>query len=321
MARIAADIGRASTLGPKRDGLTPDNAAFKGREHQYRDRCGKCGARRIDRQLGLEPTLAEYIARMVEVFRDVRRVLRDDGVLWLNIGDSYNAYNANRGKSNGISGHADVARRFFGGSEGDLLRTDSDGAGDFPRHRRRGKARSGSGGLHELERGLTEPCLKPKDLMMVPARLAIALQDDGWYLRSDIIWHKPNPMPESVKDRCTKAHEYLFLLAKKPRYWFDANAIREPQKESSLKRLLPGANRRSVWSICPRPYKGAHFAVFPPALVEPCIKAGCPAGGTVLDPFGGSGTTGQVAKSLGRNAILIELNHAYKQLIDDRITK
>jgi len=243
-------------------------------------------------------------------------VLRDDGTCWVNLGDSYSG----------------------------------SGRGDNPN----GKQSTNAGTRFKPPTSGQTFGIGAKQLFGIPWRVAFALQADGWILRQDIIWHKPNPMPESVKDRCTKAHEYLFLLAKKPRYWFDANAIREPQKESSLKRLktgwngnnkrdwpgsaynnfdrymgkseeeialLPGANRRSVWSICPRPYKGAHFAVFPPALVEPCIKAGCPAGGTVLDPFGGSGTTGQVAKSLGRNAILIELNHAYKQLIDDRITK
>ena len=234
-------------------------------------------------QIGLEETPEAYVAKLVDVFREVRRVLRDDGTLWVNLGDSYAA-----GGGTGKPGPNATVGNTLSGCQ---------------------------------YRALTPVGLASKNLLGIPWRVAFALQADGWILRQDIIWHKPNPMPESVKDRCTKAHEYLFLLAKKPRYWFDANAIREPQKESSLKRLLPGANRRSVWSICPRPYKGAHFAVFPPALVEPCIKAGCPAGGTVLDPFGGSGTTGQVAKSLGRNAILIELNHAYKQLIDDRITK
>ena len=294
-------------------------------------------------QLGLEPTLAEYIARMVEVFRDVRRVLRDDGVLWLNIGDSYNAYNANRGKSNGISGHADVARRFFGGSEGDLLRTDSDGAGDFPRHRRRGKARSGSGGLHELERGLTEPCLKPKDLMMVPARLAIALQDDGWYLRSDIIWHKPNPMPESVTDRPTSAHEHIFLLTRSRRYYYDADAIGERSvtvgdtrhlrtdntqefgrggDDSRMRTGNPTGefrNARNVWSIATMPYKEAHFATFPPELPRRCILAGSREGDTVLDPFLGSGTTLLVADRLGREGIGIELNPTYAAMARRRI--
>ena len=267
-------------------------------------------------QIGLEATPDEFVAKLVDVFREVRRVLRDDGTCWVNLGDSYSG----------------------------------SGRGDNPN----GKQSTNAGTRFKPPTSGQTFGIGAKQLFGIPWRVAFALQADGWILRQDIIWHKPNPMPESVKDRCTKAHEYLFLLAKKPRYWFDANAIREPQKESSLKRLktgwngnnkrdwpgsahnnfdrymgkseeeialLPGANRRSVWSICPRPYKGAHFAVFPPALVEPCIKAGCPAGGTVLDPFGGSGTTGQVAKSLGRNAILIELNHAYKQLIDDRITK
>ena len=234
-----------------------------------------------DGQIGLEASPEAFVAKLVDVFREVRRVLRDDGTCWVNLGDSYSG----------------------------------SGRGDNPN----GKQSTNAGTRFKPPTSGQTFGIGAKQLFGIPWRVAFALQADGWILRQDIIWHKPNPMPESVKDRCTKAHEYLFLLAKKPRYWFDANAIREPQKESSLKRLLPGANRRSVWSICPRPYKGAHFAVFPPALVEPCIKAGCPAGGTVLDPFGGSGTTGQVAKSLGRNAILIELNPAYHDLIRSRL--
>jgi DNA modification methylase len=192
--------------------------------------------------------------------------------------------------------------------------------------------------------------LKPKDLVGIPWRVAFALQADGWYLRSDIIWHKPNPMPESVTDRPTKAHEYLFLLTKQPTYYYDADAVKEEASADSgfAKQRARGVdtwkygrtaggntsngvggtfgdgatrNRRSVWTVATRPYKGAHFATFPPKLIEPCILAGCPVGGTVLDPFGGSGTTGAVAEQHGRNAILIELNAAYIPLQHERLAK
>jgi len=252
-------------------------------------------------QIGLEETPEAYVAKLVDVFREVRRVLRDDGTLWVNLGDSYAA-----GGGTGKPGPNATVGNTLSGCQ---------------------------------YRALTPVGPASKNLLGIPWRVAFALQADGWILRQDIIWHKPNPMPESVKDRCTKAHEYLFLLAKKPRYWFDSEAIKEEAVTPANPRYMgskdqvgtlrrdvgreplgyTNRNRRSVWSICPRPYKGAHFAVFPPALVEPCIKAGCPAGGTVLDPFGGSGTTGQVAKSLGRNAILIELNPAYHDLIRSRL--
>jgi DNA modification methylase len=218
-------------------------------------------------QLGLESTPEEYVARMVEVFREVRRVLRSDGVCWLNLGDS----------------------------------------------------------------------TRSKQLLGIPWRVAFALQADGWTLRQDCIWHKPNPMPESVRDRCTKAHEYMFLLSKSARYWWDAGAMAEESQtagkplgftavqadaigrkptgnqkpENYLKPRKPTRNRRSVWTISTRPYKGAHFATFPPKLVEPCILAGCPVGGIVLDPFAGSGTTLAVAIQHGRQAIGIELNPTY----------
>ena len=252
-------------------------------------------------QIGLEETPEAYVAKLVNVFREVRRVLRDDGTLWVNLGDSYAA-----GGGTGKPGPNATVGNTLSGCQ---------------------------------YRAPTPVGLAFKNLLGIPWRVAFALQADGWILRQDIIWHKPNPMPESVKDRCTKAHEYLFLLAKKPRYWFDSEAIKEEAVTPANPRYMgskdqvgtlrrdvgreplgyTNRNRRSVWSICPRPYKGAHFAVFPPALVEPCIKAGCPAGGTVLDPFGGSGTTGQFAKSLGRNAILIELNPAYHDLIRSRL--
>ena len=290
----------------------------------FRDTCGKCGAVRIDSQLGLEPTPEAYVESMVAVFREVRRVLRKDGTLWLNLGDSY----ANDGKWGGSSGGKHVT----------ALHGDS-GVG-------RRKQHTG---------------LKPKDLVGIPWRVAFALQADGWYLRSDIIWAKPNPMPESVTDRPTKAHEYLFLLSKSPRYYYDAEAVREtalwpdgPNSPGSI--ALPygqgftrkadkqrasaaasapsterrmawfndrwdaseangtaptGRNLRTVWTIATEPYPGAHFATFPRKLVEPCVKAGCPEGGTVLDPFAGSGTTLLVAQALGRRGVGIDLNPDY----------
>ena len=225
-----------------------------------------------DGQIGNEATPEAFIDQLVRVFRAVRRVLRDDGTLWLNLGDSYG---------------------------------------------------------------------KGKQLLGVPWRVAFALQDDGWILRQDIIWHKPNPMPESVRDRCTKAHEYVFLLSKSPRYYFDSEAMKERavkgasgssfnkgktaehqlNRSSGKERLDDGRrNRRSVWNVATRPYKGAHFATFPPELIEPCILAGCPQGGTVLDPFGGSGTTAGVAVKHGRNAILCELNQDYADLIPARVS-
>jgi len=218
-------------------------------------------------QIGVESTPPEYIAALVDVFREVRRILRSDGTLWLNIGDSYNAYNGNRGASRSLSARADAARDLIG------------------------------------RRGLVAPALKQKDLIGVPWMLAFALRDEGWYLRSDIVWSKPNPMPESVTDRPTKAHEYLFLLTKRTRYYYDAHKL----------------GKRSVWEVATEPCHDSHFATYPTALVERCITAGCPVGGTVLDPFAGAGTTGLVADRLGRNAVLIELNPAYVDLAGRRI--
>ena len=255
----------------------------------YRSICGKCGARRIDSQLGLEATPEEYVAKMVEVFAEVRRVLRDDGTLWLNMGDSYARDNK------GIGGAEEKQDSNIGS-----------------RHRPPPQA---SG-------------LKPKDLCGIPWRVAFALQADGWYLRQDIIWAKPNPMPESVTDRCTKSHEYLFLLAKNERYYFDAEAIKEPaasagqmrggstkryeQNEAGMDcKLYDDRNKRSVWTVGSEAFAGAHFATFPKKLIYPCIKAGCPEGGTVLDPFIGSGTTAEVARMLGCRCVGIELNPDY----------
>ncbi len=242
----------------------------------HRDTCRKCGARRIDAQLGLEPTPEAYVESMVAAFREVKRVLRADGTVWLNLGDSY---------ATKPQGHSAEWLERTGGNMGLNSRNRTT--------------------HHETQ---LPPGLAAKQLVGIPWRVAFALQADGWYLRSDIIWSKPNPMPESVTDRPTKAHEYLFLLSKSPRYYFDADAVRERQGND----MNPaGRNLRSVWTIATAPYPGAHFATFPPKLIEPCIKAGCPELGTVLDPFAGSGTTGMVAQSLSRRAVLIDLNAEY----------
>lgn len=262
----------------------------------------------VDGQIGLEDTPEEFVAKLTEVFRAVWRVLRDDGTLWLNLGDSY-----------------------IGGGRG--------GGGSF------GKERPGwrdtPPGTGET-RGIAKSIgLKPKDLVGIPWRVALALQADGWYLRQDIIWHKPNPMPESVTDRCTKSHEYIFLLTKDPRYYYDAYAVREKsegrelfgnwkdgnpcgdRQDNDRQDMTPTTtrNRRSVWTVATRPFKEAHFATFPPKLIEPCILAGCPEGGTVLDPFGGAGTTGLVAVQHERDAILCELNPEYAEIARKRIER
>ena len=272
--------------------------------------CHKCGATRIDAQLGLEETPEEYIKAMVEVFRCVWDVLEDDGTLWLNIGDSYC-------NSNGFARASPEYQR--------------EGRNNMPANDRK---------LDKLH----ETGLKTKDLIGIPWMLAFALRADGWYLRQDIIWHKPNPMPESVQDRCTKSHEYIFLLSKSHKYHFDHVAIKEPLKGepetrdknaegyqadySKGDRFSKGervfgadgmANKRSVWTVTTKPYAGAHFAVFPSDLIEPCILAGAPIGGIVLDPFMGSGTTAQVAKHLNRQYLGCELNLDYKPLQDKRL--
>jgi len=269
-----------------------------------------CGARRVDQQKGLEETPEQYVAGMVAVFREVRRVLRDDGTLWLNLGDSYAVTHNGKGGASKSSAFNDP---------GDAWRE------NVVNERR--------------ERGVS-PGLKPKDLVGIPWRVAFALQADGWYLRSDIIWSKPNPMPESVTDRPTKAHEYVFLLTKSERYFFDAEAISENAVDPSRKRLdriggstghevrhSPGGmmgasetrNARTVWDIATQPFSGAHFATMPPALAARCIRAGSREGGTVLDPFGGAGTTALVAAKLGRNAVLTELNPDYAAMAARRV--
>ncbi len=274
----------------------------------------------IDGQLGLEPTPEEYVSKMVEVFAEVRRVLRKDGTLWLNMGDSY---------AGGGSGSRDADR--------------------WPK-----QSRNDHMAVHAKKRHN----LKPKDLCGMPWRLAFALQADGWWLRSDIVWHKPNPMPESCTDRPTKAHEYVFLMTRSAKYYYDQDAIREPCKdpEDDRRRLnqkkpdgwdtgpgahgnvhrmgrskgkytrnqekdinYKGANKRTVWTIPTHPFPAAHFATFPPAIPEICIRAGTRAGDVVLDPFAGAGTTGLVAQRLGRKFIGIELNPEYVEMARKRI--
>jgi DNA modification methylase len=277
-------------------------------------------------QIGLEATPDAFVAELVAVFADVRRVLRDDGTVWLNLGDSYNALGGiHAGREDNQAGVGAGSRTWRQGS----ARADGVVRSD-------GMSRRNRDGTHA-------PGLKPKDLIGIPWRVAFALQADGWYLRQDIIWSKPNSMPESVRDRCTKAHEYIFLLSKSERYYYDGPAIAETsvtaweidqakrqQRVDATGGAISGGtgdtvsagttrNKRSVWEVGTHAYSEAHFATFPPALIEPCIKAGCPKGGTVLDPFGGAGTTGLVADRLGRNAILIELNPEYAAMAERRI--
>jgi DNA modification methylase len=294
--------------------------------------CAKCGAIRIDQQIGLEQTPDEYIANLVQVFREVKRVLRDDGTLWLNLGDSYNSQDAGANP---------------GGFQGKAMKNNPDMNLAYTRNGATLKGKL--------------PGLKPKDLIGIPWMAAFALRADGWYLRQDIIWAKPNPMPESVKDRCTKAHEYVFLLSKSAQYYYDYEAVLEPatgydgRKDTMFKGsekykdsgqtfaergherwqyknlqpdgqqpntmhlnrldgeeyLSPVRNKRSVWTVTTKPYKGAHFATFPPDLIKPMILAGCPKDGVVLDPFVGSGTTVMAAMELGRKGIGLDLNLKY----------
>ncbi len=284
-------------------------------------------------QMGLEQSLGEHIAVVTDVFRDVRRVLRKDGTLWLNYGDSY---------ATSVNGRSAADTKAAGNDDRTFRDKPFSTIGPIWRVGKSGN--KGNNGADHSFRISSDGYLKPKDLCGIPWRVAFALQADGWYLRQDIIWSKPNPMPESVRDRCTKAHEYIFLMSKSERYHFDQTAIAEPanwpegswgrskcydgDKTGKLKSFYgngaqwKGAetrNKRSVWEVATQPYADAHFATFPPALIEPCIKAGCPLGGTVLDPFGGAGTTGVVADRLGRNAILIELNPDYTAMAEQRI--
>jgi DNA modification methylase len=273
----------------------------------------KCGAKRIDEQFGLEKTYQDYLANTVKVFETFKPKLKDTATVWWNVGDSYNtkpAGNKDLKKSSGLPNKKE--------------------------------------NLHKRKDNISKvllKSLKEKDLLMIPNRVAIALQDVGWYIRSEIIWHKPNPMPESIRDRPTSCHEKIWLITKNKKYYYDAASIKEPVKhpkmnhkstKHSLKQKkayfenIPTnigrcgnskdlkKNKRNVWTITTKPFKAAHFATFPPDLIEPCIKAGCPEGGVVLDPFGGAGTTGIVAKSLNRQSILIELNPEYIKIAKKR---
>jgi len=268
-----------------------------------------------DGQLGLEATPQEFVENLCQVFDEVWRVLAEDGTVWVNLGDSYAGGAAASGGKQRLGPNKDLDNQ-----------------------RNKVKLRKVGDGL------------KAKDLVGIPWRFAFAMQERGWYLRQDIIWAKPNPMPESVTDRCTKSHEYIFLFSKQPKYFFDSVAIREPLAESSIGRLQQdidnqigstranagaktngnmkalgdpeaGRNKRSVWNVGVASFKDAHFAVYPPALIEPCIKAGSAEGDTVLDPFSGSGTTGEVALKLGRNYVGCELNPDYARLSEKRITE
>jgi len=283
-------------------------------------------------EIGMDETPEQYIKRLVDVFREVRRVLTDDGTLWLNIADSYAGSNQGAGAKTLTGKQASNRGTNFMNTEG-----------------YKSKLSKVTG-------------YKPKELMMIPAKLAIALSEDGWYLRQDIVWEKGNCMPESVKDRCTKSHEYIYLLAKSRKYYFDNDAIKEPcvngdptsprgslgtatpnrgrrgsgnkeRKQRTSQDVLKGGeqagnipweykefrNKRSVWRVNTKPLREAHFATFPPELIEPCILAGCPKGGIALDPFSGSGTVGMVAKQYNRNYIGIDLNGEYCKLADKRI--
>jgi DNA modification methylase len=270
-----------------------------------------------DQEIGIEHDINEYVNNIVYVFSRVWDLLKDDGTVWLNLGDSY----AGSGKGRNPDGTVHVSA---------LMAKQGTSAGTI---------------MGNVKGGLVPDGLKPKDLIGVPWRVAFALQAFGWYLRQDIIWHKPNPMPESVKDRCTKAHEYIFLLSKNPRYYFDNEAIKEPVSESTTSRLMQnielqqGSNRvpnktngnmkavgnsenrnkRSVWTVNTSSYKGAHFATFPTDLIEPCVLASTKAGDLVLDPFMGSGTTAAVAERLNRQYIGCELNLEYEKLQKERL--
>jgi DNA modification methylase len=290
------------------------------------NQCPICGAVRIDKQIGLEETPELYIARLVGVFTEVYRVLKPSGTLWLNIGDSYWG---GKGYSGSSAGRYQYERRKTGKS---ITREYSNIAG--------------KGEIRPTDR--KHEHIKAKDLIGIPWMLAFALRNAGWYLRQDIIWHKPNSMPESVKDRCTKAHEYIFLLSKSAHYYFDCEAILEPYTESlnrwagnnlkasgksewgeatgqslyrdrNMRPNAEGRNKRDVWSVCTKPEKESHFAVFPQSLIADCIKAGCPENGIVLDPFMGSGTTAVVARKLNRNYIGFELNPEYVKISNRKI--
>ena len=289
-------------------------------KEQEQKKCSKCDA--WIGQLGLEPPYQDYLANTVKVFETFEPKLKDTATIWWNVGDSYSSgsrktttlQTVRKPKSNEIS---KSKQKYLDGL---------------------------------IVRPAIQTGIKEKDLLLIPNRVAIALQESGWYIRSEIIWHKPNPMPESIKDRPTSAHEKIWLITKSKKYYYDADAIKEPVAEATITRLseknlknqkgstrgnggmksngnmkpvgnMETKNKRNVWTITTKPCKEAHFATFPKDLIEPCIKAGCPEGGVVLDPFGGAGTTGIVARSLNRTAILIELNPEYIEISKNRIDK
>lgn len=313
----------------KPDGGDRENRSLPlGRGGVYKDVCGKCGAIRIDSQIGLESSPEAFVEKLVQVFREVCRVLKDDGTLWLNLGDSYagswgnyGGKNRGYGKQREIVIGSNVKQKAYEGKE----------------HWKPPTANNLGNGI------------KPKDLIGIPWMVAFALRADGWYLRQDIIWAKPNPMPESVRDRCTKSHEYIFLLTKSAKYYYDYEAILEPanydgRKDEQFKgsdkykdtgqtfaknghaRWNKDAdgnrvrNKRSVWTVTTKPYKEAHFATFPPDLIEPCILAGSRKGDVILDPFNGAGTSGVVSVKNGRDYIGIDLNPDYIKMSERRIS-
>ena len=322
------------------------NTGKKGKQYttismQYKSECKKCGAIRKDRQLGLEETPEEFVDNLVKVFSEVKRVLKSTGTCWLNLGDSYMSSSYGMIESNDPKNNKTInmnkredkscnyCKKTYKGTKNQrFCSKQCAGVDNTPRDKKN--------------------ILKAKNLVGIPWKVAFALQADGWYLRQDIIWHKPNPMPESVQDRCTKSHEYIFLLTKSSKYFYDIDAIREPLAESSIGRLKQnidkqvgttranggaksngnfkatgsiekGANKRSVWTITTKPYKEAHFATFPIELPTYCIKAGCPEGGIVLDPFMGSGTTGLAARNQQRNYVGIDLNPEYIEIAERRL--
>ena len=272
----------------------------------------------VDEQFGLEKSYKDYIANTVKVFETFKPKLKDTATIWWNVGDSYHNYRPTNNKQ-GMYRNPDYPKQSIAGNRQDLPK-------------------------YSLKRNQRYQEIKEKDLMMIPNRVAIALQEAGWYIRSEIVWHKPNPMPESVRDRPTSCHEKIWLITKNKKYYYDAASIKEPCKtfdknirdrDTTKLNNTPGRtrmaglkknnytvkNKRNVWTVTTKPFKGAHFATFPKDLIEPCIKAGCPEGGVVLDPFGGAGTTGIVAAINNRNAVLIELNSEYIKLAEDRIEK
>lgn len=300
-------VGDSTTTGHA--GMEEEGAAVG--DAIYKDICKKCGAKRVDQQIGLEESPEAFVDNLVDVFRSVRELLHDDGTLWVNLGDSYYNYRKTQGE--------DFAKQTVASNRQDLPH----------------KSPTRSSVLQGL---------KNKDLIGVPWMFAFAMRADGWYLRQDIIWSKPNPMPESVRDRCTKAHEYIFLFSKKPQYFFDDDAIKTksivPDKHTRDRDIgklnnTPGktrsgglthnqyetAKKRSVWTVNTKPYPGSHFAVYPEELIEPCILAGSRFGDVVFDPFMGSGTTAAVAIKNGRQFLGTDLNPDYKPLQDQRIAE